>query len=177
MAREHEYTLLNMRDRSRRALSVTAMAAAEAASQTAPAPAADAAQKAVRRVTYTSYEVNTWQATFEQSGASPQHASMIWFSLYKACSMPPCSRGGPFTGSSQRLKLPARWLDFAAGVTVLVDPWLVGDLTFAKQSWLYSGRKVRTRDVDAPAVARGSDVMLITQVPTARVQGQRAWGA
>ena len=47
---------------------------------------------------------------------------------------------------------------------MLVDPWLVGDLTFAKQSWLYSGRKVRTRDVDAPAVARGSDVMLITQV-------------
>ena len=45
-----------------------------------------------------------------------------------------------------------------------MDPWLVGDLTFAKQSWLYSGRKVRTRDVDAPAVARGSDVMLITQV-------------
>jgi hypothetical protein len=56
--------------------------------------------------------------------------------------------------------------DSAAGVTVLVDPWLVGDLTFAKQSWLYSGRKVRTRDVDAPAVARGSDVMLITQVHT-----------
>lgn len=47
---------------------------------------------------------------------------------------------------------------------MLVDPWLVGDLTFAKQSWLYSGQKVRTRDVDAPAVARGSNVMLITQV-------------
>jgi hypothetical protein len=96
MASRHERTLHNMRDRSRRALSVIAMAAAEATSQTAPASAADAPHKATRRVTYTSYEVNTWQATFEQSGASPQHTSWIWCICKRlTCSMPPCRDPSP----------------------------------------------------------------------------------
>lgn len=46
------------------------MAAADAAPQTAAAPAAKPAG-AKRRVTYTSFEANTWQATFEQSGEAP----------------------------------------------------------------------------------------------------------
>lgn len=91
------------------------MAAADAAPQTAAAPAVKSAC-AKRRVTYTSFEANTWQATFQQSG-----------------------------------------------VTVLVDPWLVGELTFGNQSWIYSGEKMRTRDVDWQAVARESDLILITQ--------------
>lgn len=47
---------------------------------------------------------------------------------------------------------------------MLVDPWLVGELTFGNQSWIYSGEKMRTRDVDWQAVARESDFILITQV-------------
>lgn len=47
---------------------------------------------------------------------------------------------------------------------MLVDPWLVGELTFLQASWIYSGEKVRTRGLDWQAVAARSDFMLITQV-------------
>jgi hypothetical protein len=54
----------------------------------------------------------------------------------------------------------------AAGVRVLVDPWLVGDLTFAEQDWLYKGKKraLRTADVDLKAICSDTDVILLTQV-------------
>ncbi len=47
---------------------------------------------------------------------------------------------------------------------MLVDPWLVGELTFLQAAWIYSGEKVRTKDLDWRAVAARSDFMLITQV-------------
>lgn len=46
---------------------------------------------------------------------------------------------------------------------MLVDPWLVGELTFLQAAWIYSGEKVRTKDLDWRAVAARSDFMLITQ--------------
>lgn len=66
---------------------------------------------------------------------------------------------------------------------MLVDPWLVGDLTFGQQSWLYSGKKRHTKDVDWRAIASRCDFILITQVQRLafihpRVllkKGQRTW--
>eukprot|EP00197_Chlamydomonas_leiostraca_P013760 CAMPEP_0202865702 /NCGR_PEP_ID=MMETSP1391-20130828/6305_1 /ASSEMBLY_ACC=CAM_ASM_000867 /TAXON_ID=1034604 /ORGANISM="Chlamydomonas leiostraca, Strain SAG 11-49" /LENGTH=283 /DNA_ID=CAMNT_0049545569 /DNA_START=222 /DNA_END=1072 /DNA_ORIENTATION=+ len=67
----------------------------------------------------------------------------------------------------------------ATGVRVLVDPWLVGDLTFAEQDWLYRGKKRvigRTLRVDVSQVASETDVLVLTQslddhahLPTLRV--------
>lgn len=70
-------------------------------------------------ITYTSYEVNTFQLRFNTTG-----------------------------------------------VKVLVDPWLVGDLTFLQQDWLYRGKKRaigRTINVDVAAVAAETDVVVLTQ--------------
>ncbi len=49
-----------------------------------------------------------------------------------------------------------------AGVTVLVDPWLVGQLTFGGLSWVYAGNKKGPK-LDCKAIAAGADFMLITQ--------------
>jgi hypothetical protein len=54
-----------------------------------------------------------------------------------------------------------------AGVTVLVDPWLIGDLTFLEQYWIYRGQKIKAQDLDVQAIANSSDIILITQVPDA----------
>ena len=48
------------------------------------------------------------------------------------------------------------------GVTVLVDPWLVGQLTFGGLSWVYAGNKKGPK-LDPKAIAAGADFMLITQ--------------
>ncbi len=48
------------------------------------------------------------------------------------------------------------------GVTVLVDPWLVGQLTFGGLSWVYAGNKKGPK-LDPQAIAAGADFMLITQ--------------
>ncbi len=53
---------------------------------------------------------------------------------------------------------------------MLVDPWLVGELTFLQASWIYSGEKVRTKGLDWQAVAARSDFMLITQVCASRTE-------
>ena len=49
-----------------------------------------------------------------------------------------------------------------AGVTVLVDPWLVGQLTFGGLGWVYAGNK-KGPALDPAAIAAGADFMLITQ--------------
>eukprot|EP00798_Chlamydomonas_sp_ICE-L_P030459 gene30459-35469_t len=48
------------------------------------------------------------------------------------------------------------------GVRVMVDPWLVGDLTFADQDWLYRGKK-RSVKVDLPQIAAETDVIVLSQ--------------
>lgn len=55
------------------------------------------------------------------------------------------------------------------GVTVLVDPWLEGDLIFANQTWLYRGSKGALNDVklDLDQIASQSDVILLSQVRAA----------
>jgi len=53
-----------------------------------------------------------------------------------------------------------------AGVTVLVDPWLEGDLVFANQTWLYRGQKGALKDVklDIDVIGAHADVILLSQV-------------
>lgn len=61
------------------------MEAAGAAPQKVPEPAPAAApQQAKRRVTYTSYEVNTFEATFEQSGETFCRGTAAWTCLIDA---------------------------------------------------------------------------------------------
>ena len=52
------------------------------------------------------------------------------------------------------------------GVTLLVDPWLEGDLVFANQTWLYRGSKGALNDVklDLDAIGSQADVILLSQV-------------
>lgn len=52
------------------------------------------------------------------------------------------------------------------GVTVLVDPWLEGDLVFANQTWLYRGSKGALNDVelDLDQIGSQADVILLSQV-------------
>lgn len=52
------------------------------------------------------------------------------------------------------------------GVTVLVDPWLEGDLVFASQTWLYRGSKGALKDVklDLDQIGSQADVILLSQV-------------
>lgn len=50
-----------------------------------------------------------------------------------------------------------------SGVTVLVDPWLIGDLTFLEQYWIYRGQKIKAGDLDVQAIAKSADIVLITQ--------------
>jgi hypothetical protein len=52
---------------------------------------------------------------------------------------------------------------------VLFDPWLVGDLQFFEQGWLYTGKKRSYGGssgikVDLQSIADDTDVILITQV-------------
>ncbi len=47
-------------------------------------------------------------------------------------------------------------------MTVLVDPWLVGQLTFGGLGWVYAGNK-KGPALDPGAIAAGADFMLITQ--------------
>eukprot|EP00878_Enallax_costatus_P018952 GHUV01019979.1.p1 GENE.GHUV01019979.1~~GHUV01019979.1.p1 ORF type:complete len:263 (+),score=61.67 GHUV01019979.1:305-1093(+) len=61
------------------------------------------------------------------------------------------------------------WVKFNnSGARVLVDPWLVGDLQFFEQGWLYTGKKRGFGGgsgvhVDIQQVADDTDVVLITQ--------------
>jgi hypothetical protein len=63
--------------------------------------------------------------------------------------------------------------DAFAGARVLVDPWLVGDLSFFEQGWLYTGKKrgfggSSGVQVDVREVAGDTDVCLITQASVLR---------
>ena len=51
-------------------------------------------------------------------------------------------------------------------MTILVDPWLEGDLVFAKQTWLYRGQKGALKDIklDIDAIGTKADVILLSQV-------------
>ena len=49
------------------------------------------------------------------------------------------------------------------GTTILVDPWLVGALTFGDTPWLYEGRKKRLPQQDLAAVCSRTDAILISQ--------------
>eukprot|EP00891_Asterochloris_glomerata_P002268 jgi/Astpho2/2268/Aster-x0102 len=52
-----------------------------------------------------------------------------------------------------------------AGLTVLVDPWLEGDLTFGEQAWLYTGKKGRLADIalNLKDIEAQTDVILLSQ--------------
>ncbi|KAK9820059.1 hypothetical protein WJX72_005598 [[Myrmecia] bisecta] len=51
-----------------------------------------------------------------------------------------------------------------SGVTVLIDPWLVGSLTFAEQAWLFRGEKgAKHVQIDVDAIADRIDFILLSQ--------------
>ncbi|KIY92651.1 hypothetical protein MNEG_15311 [Monoraphidium neglectum] len=52
-----------------------------------------------------------------------------------------------------------------SGVRVLVDPWLISDLTFFEQGWAYRGRKkvLGPGRVNVDEVAGETDVILLSQ--------------
>ena len=54
------------------------------------------------------------------------------------------------------------WL--CTGVNILVDPWLVEELVFAGQSWLYRGRKTHIAAPDLNKVVEGLDALILSQV-------------
>lgn len=94
-----------------------------------------------KSLTYTAYEGNSWQTTFHQSGQMQHLFSDELFACIETFA--------PITG-----------------VTVLVDPWLEGDLVFANQTWLYRGSKGALNDVklDLDAIGSQADVILLSQV-------------
>lgn len=47
---------------------------------------------------------------------------------------------------------------------ILVDPWLVDELTFAGQRWLYRGKKTHIPPTDPDEVAEGCDAIILSQV-------------
>lgn len=100
-----------------------------------------------RSLSYTAYEGNSWEVTFAQSGLSGSAASVPV----------PCFR----ISAMQILHTST-----CAGVTVLVDPWLEGDLVFANQTWLYRGQKGALKDVklDLDVIGAHADVILLSQV-------------
>ena len=51
-----------------------------------------------------------------------------------------------------------------AGVTILVDPWLVGDLTFYGQTWAFKGKKGKLPPLNTDEIAAKADLIVITQV-------------
>lgn len=106
---------------------------------------APAASSHSRKLVYTAYEGNSWQATFEQAGELPADT---WNSVL-----------GTF-------ELICNCAFSFSGVTVLVDPWLEGDLVFAKQTWLYRGQKGALKDIqlDIDAIGTKADVILLSQV-------------
>uniref|UniRef100_A0A061RPC4 Zn-dependent hydrolase of the beta-lactamase fold protein n=1 Tax=Tetraselmis sp. GSL018 TaxID=582737 RepID=A0A061RPC4_9CHLO len=59
-------------------------------------------------------------------------------------------------GNSWQLRLPK------TGVGILVDPWLVGKLTFADQDWLFKGSKISEMP-SLKQVELETDLLLITQ--------------
>ncbi len=50
------------------------------------------------------------------------------------------------------------WLIELAGKRILLDPWLVGDLTFGNQPWLFRGSRSRDR-----AIPENLDLILLSQ--------------
>ena len=49
-------------------------------------------------------------------------------------------------------------------VTILVDPWLVGELVFYGQEWAFRGKKGSLPPVDVDALAAKTDLIILTQV-------------
>ncbi|KAK9795939.1 hypothetical protein WJX73_009032 [Symbiochloris irregularis] len=47
--------------------------------------------------------------------------------------------------------------------TVLVDPWLVGELTFAGLNWAFEGKKGLQKPLDVNAIAKQADLLLLSQ--------------
>ena len=62
--------------------------------------------------------------------------------------------------SSTRIRLTRA---VSAGVRVLCDPWLTGDLVFGGQTWLYRGKKTAVRDLDVPAIGHSADLLVLSQ--------------
>lgn len=121
---------------------------------TAPdaAPAAPAPAGAPRRgLTYTQHEGNSWEATFEPTGV---------------CGWIVGWRMGRGRGGQRLAPVPPPSVSSSSlsqGTTILVDPWLVGELTFGDTPWLYKGSKKALPTPDLAAVCARAAAILISQ--------------
>ena len=61
-----------------------------------------------------------------------------------------------YEGNAFRLQFPT------TKINILVDPWLVGSLTFGGLSAIYEGKKRATKSVDIDALASETDFILLT---------------
>lgn len=67
------------------------------------------------------------------------------------------------SSASLTFPFPSLHPEITKGTTILVDPWLVGALTFGDTPWLYEGRKKCLPQQDLAAVCSRTDVLLISQ--------------
>ena len=117
----------------------------------AASPDTERAGSSGRGIEYTSYEANSWSCLFRQSGRLQAFPGSILIEPVASMCLTPLICG---------LSLP--WSH--AGVKILVDPWLVDELTFAGQRWLYRGKKTHISPVDPNELAKGCDAVVLSQV-------------
>jgi len=120
-----------------------------------PSPQTDAASTLSRGIVYTTHEGNSWEATLAPSGACFFFQSISREFRFRSPWQVFCTNLFPF--------LPPHPKKKKTGTTILVDPWLVGALTFGDTPWLYEGKKKRLPAQDLAAVCSRTDVLLISQ--------------
>ena len=123
-----------------------------ASTSQAAIPDTEKAECSGRGIEYTSYEANSWAALFRQSGKSyTSPGTWAWPNAAVAV-VTLC-----FASPTITMWMPA-------GVRLLVDPWLVEELTFGGQSWLYRGKKTHIDPVDPDTLAKECDAVVLSQV-------------
>lgn len=123
-----------------------------ASTSQAARPDTEKAECSGRGIEYTSYEANSWAVLFRNSGVSCTSPD-IWSWPRAAVAVGMLC----FASLTSTMWLPA-------GVRLLVDPWLVEELTFGGQSWLYRGKKTHIDPVDPDTLAKECDAVVLSQV-------------
>jgi len=111
-------------------------------------------------LTLTAYEGNSFAVKFNQCGA---FLCFFWWVPPLAALIAALLAAHPPDARYPHDRAPA------PGARVLVDPWLVQDLTFFDQAWAYVGRKkvLGPGRVNVDEVASETDLILLSQVGAA----------